>query len=184
MMRNEVYLKLAPSMLKLKSASIRELPEICHALHDLGNSIAGHLTGNRLEGAVARRPRQCLGWSWLALWKARMGCSSDVFSVLEIGLQHCKKAVLSQQCTVAELAQAMFLKGYIEEHMTVRRGSFDSSLIGSKCNQSFEQAMASANTMSSSTLSSILSSGQPTEPIAANYMPYSYLTPQSDSPRR
>ena len=43
--------------------------------------------GSRLEGVLHRRPRNCLAWAWLALWKARMGCATDVFTVLEVGLQ-------------------------------------------------------------------------------------------------
>lgn len=183
MMRNELYLKLAPSMLKSKAASIMPRRDVCHALHQLANHLAGTLMGTRLEAAVAQQPRQCLGWAWLALWKARVGCTADVLTVLEVGVARCKRAVATNRCTPSELGQVLFVRDFIGAHLQPMHGDahFDATGFFDACNRSLERSMGSAGLLTSLTLSSVLPVDDDHAAVPP-YQPYSYLTPEADAP--
>ena len=175
MMRNELYTTLAPHMLTSKGASIMPVKRVCHSLDQLRQHLTGNKVGVLLEGALVRQPVQCLGWSWLALWKARVGCTVDILSLLSSGLANCKLAVTRKLCTPAELGQALFLKSYLLSNMD--NSSDDSSSFLESCTD----VLPSFNTIGvEMDMRALPDAGAP----ALSYQQYSYLSAASDVPPR
>ena len=168
-LRNERYEQLALPMLKSKAASIMHPKDVCNSLQLIGQHLTDVNYGKKLEGTVSRRPVQCLGWSFLALWKLRVGCKTDVVTVLQTGMQQCRKAVAFNLCTAMELRQAIFFRDYIMQHMQPD-GAFDWTKINASCTQALITNPISTSSVSISDL------GGPA------YQPYAYLNRAADAP--